>query len=99
MTPERQEHLVEVHPEVCFTVLAGAPMAHHKSKPEGRAERLAALRRVFHDVDVHAEKRIAGTQPDDVLDAFVAAWSASRWLTKTHIQLGGDVDSRGLAWK
>lgn len=50
MTPERQQHLVEVHPEVSFTVLAGAPMAHHKSNPQGPAERLAALRRVFPDV-------------------------------------------------
>jgi predicted RNase H-like nuclease len=25
MTPDRQRHLVEIHPEVCFTVLAGSP--------------------------------------------------------------------------
>jgi hypothetical protein len=31
-----------------------------------------------------------------MLDAFVAAWSARRWLVRTHIQLGGDVDRRGL---
>jgi len=46
--------------------------------------------------DEHAEKRIAGTQPDDVLDAFVAAWSALRWLAKTHIQLGGELDRNGI---
>jgi len=96
MTSDRQRHLVEVHPELCFTVLAGVPMAHHKSTPEGRSERLAALRSVFPDVDDHATIRVPATRPDDVLDAFVAAWSALRWLTKTHVQLGGDVDRNGI---
>ncbi len=96
MTPDRQRHLVEVHPEVCFTILAGGPMAHHKATNEGRAERLAALRRVFPDVDEHAVRRIRRTQPDDVLDAYAAAWSARRWLARTHVQLGGTTDGRGL---
>src|SRR5271166_1460230 len=51
MTPERQSHLVEVHPEVGFSVLSGHPMSRHKATPEGHAERLAALRRLFPDVD------------------------------------------------
>jgi predicted RNase H-like nuclease len=29
----------EVHPELCFCELAGAPMEFAKSKPEGRADR------------------------------------------------------------
>jgi predicted RNase H-like nuclease len=78
MTPERQRQVVEVHPEVCFTVLAGTVMSHHKATPEGRAERLSALRGVFSDVDAHAARRLPGTQPDDILDAYVAAWTASR---------------------
>lgn len=61
MTPDRQRHLVEVHPEVCFTILAGGPMAHHKATNEGRAERLAALRRVFPDVDEHGETNPTNT--------------------------------------
>lgn len=96
MTPERQAQLVEVHPEVSFTVLAGRPMAHHKATREGRAERLAVLRTVFSDVDKHADELLAGTQPDDILDAFVATWSARRWLTGTYQRLGGEVDARGL---
>jgi len=96
MTPARQQSFFEVHPEVCFTVLADKPMSFHKSKPEGRAERLEALRTVFPDIDEHANVRLPGTQPDDVLDAFVAAWSARRWVSKSYMQLGGELDERGL---
>jgi predicted RNase H-like nuclease len=96
MTPDRQRHVVEVHPEVCFTLLAGAPMTSHKATPDGRAERLAALRGVFADVDDHAAKPRARVRSDDVLDAFAVAWTARRWWAKTHTQLGGAIDQRGL---
>ena len=96
ITPERQRKVVEVHPEVCFTVLTGAPMANAKATTEGRHERLAALRRVFEDVDEHAATRITRVHPDDVLDAFAVAWTARRWLTDTHTRLGGEIDQRGL---
>jgi len=96
MTPDRQRQLVEVHPEVSFRVLAGHEMSHHKATSEGRAERLAALQQVFPAIESQSDVRLAGVAPDDILDAFVAAWSARRWLAKTHDQLGGDVDERGL---
>jgi len=96
MTPERQERLVEVHPEVSFTVLTGGPMAHHKRSPEGRAERLAALGRVFGDVQDHVHQRLGGVATHDIVDAFVAAWSARRWIARAHQQLGGELDERGL---
>ena len=94
VTPELQRRLVEVHPEVSFTCLAGAPMTCHKAHPRGRVERLAALRHAFPDIDDHAVP--SGTRPDDVLDAFVAAWSARRWVAGTHVRLGGALDDRGL---
>ncbi|HML00479.1 MAG TPA: DUF429 domain-containing protein [Acidimicrobiales bacterium] len=96
MTPERQAKVVEVHPEVSFTLLAGHPMAHHKATAGGRAERLAALRTVFTDVDERAEELFAGTQPDDILDAFVAAWSARRWVMGSCRRLGGELDERSF---
>ncbi|HXX90480.1 MAG TPA: DUF429 domain-containing protein [Acidimicrobiales bacterium] len=96
MTPERQRVLIEVHPEVSFTALRGRPMEHHKSTSEGRGERLAALRTVFHDVDDVTSVRLPRTNPDDILDALVAAWSARRWMTGTYKRLGGDLDERGL---
>jgi predicted RNase H-like nuclease len=93
---ERQRVLIEVHPEVSFTAMAGRPMAHHKATPEGQNERLALLRREFADLDEHADRRLPRTRPDDVLDAFVAAWSARRWVLGTYRRLGGDLDERGL---
>jgi predicted RNase H-like nuclease len=95
-SPDLQMTLVEMHPEVSFTVLAGGPMTYHKSKPAGRLERLSALRAEFPDVDAVSSVRLQGTQPDDILDAFVGAWSARRYATGSHVQLGGDIDETGL---
>jgi len=96
MSPERQRHLVEAHPEVCFRILARGPLSYGKRTPEGRAERLKALRGPFPDVDNVSVDRPPGTGPDDVLDAFVAAWTARRWLANDFVRLGGDLDERGL---
>ena len=96
MTPERQRHLVEVHPEVCFRILAGVPMSHHKRTPQGRAERLAALRGPFPNIDTQSVVRPIAAAPDDILDAFVAAWTARRLVTGTSVRLGGELDERGL---
>ena len=96
ITPARQDSFVEVHPEVCFTVLAGAPMTWPKRTPDGRQERLHALRTAFSDVDAISGRRISGSQDDDILDAFAAAWSARNWMTNSYQRLGGDLDSRGL---
>ena len=96
MTRELQDRFFEVHPELSFTMMAGRPMDHHKATPEGRAERLALLRREIADLDDHVHSRMARSSPDDVLDAFAAAWSARRRLAGSHVQLGGESDGRGL---
>ena len=96
MTPRRQRSLVEVHPEVSFAVLSGEPMAYYKKTPTGRAERLDALRAAFPDIDVHDGAPISGAGTDDVLDAFVTAWSARRWWARDCLRLGGERDGRGL---
>ncbi len=95
-SPRMQNQLFEMHPEVSFAELAGAPMQFHKSTPEGRAERLRALRTVFPSVEELSRGRMPGAQPDDVLDAFVGAWTARRFALGAHLQLGGDYDERGL---
>jgi len=95
-SPRLQEKLVEMHPEVSFAELAGSPMRFHKSKPEGRLERLRALQPAFPEVEFVSTPRLRGTQPDDILDAFVGAWSARRYATNTHVRLGGEVDETGL---
>lgn len=67
----------EVHPEVSFTVLTGAPCAASKKTWLGMQERLAALQGAELDPGSLGEDgRHAAV--DDVLDATVAAWSARR---------------------
>jgi predicted RNase H-like nuclease len=89
-------HLFEMCPELSFAVLTGSPMRHAKRTAEGRAERQAALHRVFGDVDDLAQRPPAGAAADDVLDALVGAWTARRFVNGAHLQLGGDVDETGL---
>jgi predicted RNase H-like nuclease len=71
------ERVVEVHPEVSFCALAGAPLSYSKHKPEGLAERRALLERA----GISVPPRPTGVPEADVLDAAVAAWSARRVAT------------------
>jgi predicted RNase H-like nuclease len=95
-SPRLQAQLFEMHPELSFTMLAGAPMRSNKRTAVGRAERLAALRSTFGDVDRIVEPPPAGAKRDDVLDAMVGAWTARRYVAGAHVQLGGELDDRGL---
>jgi predicted RNase H-like nuclease len=95
-SPALQVRLFEMHPEVSFTELAGAPMQFHKGTGEGRAERVHALRCAFPELGAIADIRPKGTQPDDVLDALVGAWTARRYVTGLHVRLGGETDETGL---
>lgn len=98
VTPERQQRLFEMSPELSLTVLAGTPMAHPKSKPAGRAERIHALTAAFgsEEIERHLGRVPRGAHLDDVLDAFAGAWTARRCAAGQHLQLGGDMDERGL---
>jgi predicted RNase H-like nuclease len=98
MTPALQERCVEMFPEWSLAVLAGAPMAHTKSKAAGRVERAAALGAVFgHDaLEAHLRRPPPGARADDVLDAFAGAWTARRLAHGCALRIGGEVDSRGL---
>ncbi len=98
ITPLRQERLFEMSPELSLAVLAGAPMAHPKTTPAGRAERIRALGEVFgpEEVERHVVRPPRGARVDDVLDAFAGAWTARRRASDRHLQLGGDLDALGL---
>jgi predicted RNase H-like nuclease len=94
--------LIEVHPEVSFRELAGDVNLPPKSGTEGRQARLALLRQVFPDIE---QQLAAATWPrktvgyDDILDAYVALWSALRFARGEgyYAQLGqGERDSRGV---
>jgi predicted RNase H-like nuclease len=71
------DRIVEVHPEVSFRALNGAPLRYSKHSWSGIEERrvlLSSAGIVLYD-DLSGGGRVA---PDDVVDAAVAAWSAMR---------------------
>jgi predicted RNase H-like nuclease len=69
--------LIEVHPEVSFAALAGAPIPAAKSTWNGQMARRTALARA--GIDLPDDLGPAGAVPvADVLDAAAAAWSARR---------------------
>lgn len=69
--------LREVHPEVSFTALAEDHLAYPKSTWAGLCQRMELLERA--GILVPSDLGAAGAAgPDDVLDAAVVAWSATR---------------------
>ncbi|MGG5259858.1 DUF429 domain-containing protein [Phycicoccus avicenniae] len=68
--------VLEVHPEVSFATMAGAPLTPGKKTDEGRAARLDALAAVGIARPSVLEGR--GYGADDVLDACAVAWTAAR---------------------
>jgi predicted RNase H-like nuclease len=71
--PELREVVREVHPEVCFSELAGASMTHHKASALGRKERQRALALSFPQL-----RMIEKGWPRPRTTARVACWSAIR---------------------
>jgi len=68
--------VLEVHPEVSFATMSGAPILASKKTDEGRDERLAAL--TAAGVARPSVLQGQGYAADDVLDACAVAWSAAR---------------------
>lgn len=83
VTPERQDRIREVHPELAFYAMnEDAPVTASKHKPDGRKIRVDLLTaQGFADmddvVDQHSGK---GVGVDDILDAHAVCWSAGRML-------------------
>jgi predicted RNase H-like nuclease len=72
------QRLYEVHPELSFAGLAGAPLPEPKHRPAGQALRRSLLAAAGLDVpDDPAWRRVAA----DVLDAAAVAWTARRIAT------------------
>lgn len=94
VTTARRDRLVEVHPEVAFAVLAGAPLPPKRSAA-GREARIGALLPVVRGVTGLAAAPPAGAEFDDVLDALVVWWSAHRFAGGSHLQLGDGIDAAG----
>ena len=68
--------VIEVHPEVSFTRMAGAPLLARKKDADGVAARRAAL--ASRGIVAPHRFRGASFGEDDLLDACAAAWSAVR---------------------
>jgi predicted RNase H-like nuclease len=81
--------IVEVHPEVSFRALNGAPLRFSKHSWSGIAERRALLASagILLPDDLPDGGRVA---PDDVVDAGIAAWSATRVAEGTSSTLPPD---------
>jgi predicted RNase H-like nuclease len=90
MTPALQTRVYEAHPELAFRTLTGAPIADNKKTRMGHQARLHALAGLqeppFGDL-AHTFTQTCTTfkrthvAPDDLLDAYVLAWTARRIAT------------------
>jgi predicted RNase H-like nuclease len=78
----------EVHPEVSFAVLAGEPLTFAKRTWNGQRERVRLLRKAGVKIPDRLDAGIVAA--DDVLDAAVAAWTATRIARGEHITLPPD---------
>jgi predicted RNase H-like nuclease len=74
--------LHEVHPELSFSELAGAPLMASKHSPEGLAVRRALLRAAGIELPAPGDL-LPGVGEDDLLDAAAVAWSAARIASGT----------------
>ena len=81
-----EDRVVEVHPELTFTTLAGHPARHGKKTWAGQRERLALLAGAgIHLATLVGDTGSAG--PDDVVDAAAAAWTARRLLEGSAVSV------------
>lgn len=100
MTPELQQNVREIHPELCFFVLNGQkPVAENKKTEPGQAKRFKLLHEIFRDLGTHLRKAPGrGYSIDDALDAAVAAWTAAEAVRAKAITLPArpETDGRGL---
>lgn len=90
----RPDHVVEVHPELTFRLLAPRTVFAPKKTARGAGQRIAALAG-WLDPGVTLGDLPVGARLDDVLDALAAAWSAQRWARGDAETLGAEHDDRG----
>jgi predicted RNase H-like nuclease len=99
--PSRQRRIHEVHPEVSFALWnRGAPMAHNKSKPAGRAERERLIDAVWpgERERLWAAVRGRGCGRDDLNDALAALWTVRRIAAGDAVRMPqeSELDERGV---
>lgn len=77
--------VVEVHPELSFATMAGAPLQTRKHDDGGVQERIGVL--LAHGISLPARRGATSPTTHDVLDAAAAAWSAARVARGAAISL------------
>jgi len=75
--------LYEVHPELAFAALAGAPLQESKHTPAG----LAVRRQLLNRAGIALPAKLPGAAENDLLDAAAVAWSARRIATGHAVTL------------
>jgi len=78
----------EVHPEISFAVLAGEPLVFGKRTWNGQRERVRLLAAAGIELPDRLDAGLVAA--DDVLDATVAAWTATRVARGEHVTVPGD---------
>jgi predicted RNase H-like nuclease len=97
---ERDGRVIEVHPEVSFRAMRGAPLAYPKTTWNGQAIRRAALREQGIALPDELDEHAGGIPVADVLDAAAAAWSARRYARGEAVSLpdGWERGRPGAIW-
>jgi predicted RNase H-like nuclease len=84
----RDARVREVHPEVSFAALAGRPLAFGKKTWNGHHDRTALIHAGGIDIPRRLDAGLVAA--DDVLDAAVTAWTATRIARAEHRTLPAD---------
>jgi predicted RNase H-like nuclease len=97
MTPTLQARVRECHPEVSFCALNGDCLRYAKRTREGQRERIDLLETVFGP-SIRDLRPPRGAALDDLYDAAVLAWTASRIARGEASSLPAmpEADARGL---
>jgi predicted RNase H-like nuclease len=83
-----EDRVFEVHPEVSFAALAGRHLGYSKRSWNGQMERRRLL--AAAGIELPDELPAGQAAPDDVLDAAIAAWSATRKAQGEAVPLPAD---------
>jgi predicted RNase H-like nuclease len=100
VTPELQDRIFEVHPEVSFSAAGDGQLFPSKKKAAGRAARETTLLRLgyIRSEEWFRKPRPPRSSADDLLDACIACWSARRIVVGEAQRLPDHpgTDERGL---
>ncbi len=88
--------IVEMHPEVSFCALSGAPLGESKHTAAGLARR----RELLAGAGIELPKAVPGVPEVDLLDAAVGAWTAARYAKGNALAFPPEhTDRLGAIWR